>query len=147
MKKIFSSRIGNKEVPLCERKRHTNRGVSSTTSAAISRRGGGTYFRQGGGYLPWMGGGVPTLDGGTPPPVLTWPGGGVPTLDGGRGTYLGWGYPSPCPDLARGRGTYLGWGRGTYLAQGRYPLSPPRCGQTENITSHLILRTRSVKSV
>ena len=78
--------------------------------------------------LPYHGGG----------PILAVGEGGVPTLAGG--TYLGQG------------GTYPGW-KDTYLDQG-VPTSAggylpwlgysPGCGQTENITSRLVLRTRSV---
>ena len=74
----------------------------------------------GGGYLPWLGG--------------TYPGRGVPTLPGG---YL------PCPEgtyLGQG-GTSLGWGVPTLAG---YSPPPPGCGQTENMTSRLVLRTLSV---
>ena len=81
--------IGNKKV-LRERKMHTDRSVSSTPYAVLSRRGGrvGTLGYPlpptwSGGYLGWGGGGVGTL--GYPlPPVLT-------SLGGGGGRYLGWG--------------------------------------------------------
>ena len=116
---LFSGeKILNKKVLLRERKRHTDRGVSSTTSAALSWGGGGSYLGRG----------------------------GVHTLDGGRGTYIAWGYVSPWPDMAGGtyiqlgggrEGKYLGWGtphpdlaggerylpstggRGTYLGCGK----------------------------
>ena len=80
----------NKKVLLRERKRHTDRNVSSTPYAVLYR-----------GYLPWPeGDGVPTLAGG-----------GVPTLARGRGvpTLAGEGY---LPWPGRGRGTYLCWGGG-----------------------------------
>ena len=67
----------DKKVLPHERKRHTDRSVSSTPSAALSGRG----------YLPWPGGtylGVP--------PIWTWP--GVPTLAGGIPTF---GYPPSGP--------------------------------------------------
>ena len=79
----------NKKVLLRERKRHTDRGIRSTPSAALSglvptlAGGGGTYLGQG---VPYLG----------VPPILTW-----------LGWYLAW--------LG---GTYLGRGGGTYLGQG-----------------------------
>ena len=99
----------NKKVLLRERKRHTDRGVSSTPHAVLS-------------------GGAPTLVGG---------GGVVPTLARGYllwlgGTYLGWG------------GTDLGWGDLPWLGVPTLAGLPPGCGQTENITSRLVLPTRSV---
>ena len=97
----------NKKVLLRERKRHTDRGVSSTPSAVLS----------GGRGVPTLAGGVPTLAGG----YLPWP----------WGTYLG-----------RRGGGYLPW-PGGYPKVGNPP-PPPGCGQTENITSRLVLRTRSV---
>ena len=83
------------------------------------------------------GGGVPTLAGGI---YLGW---GVPTLARGYlpwlgGTYLGRGSYLPwqgVPTLARG-GTYLGR-RDTYLG---WDGVPPRCWQTENITSRRTTR-------
>ena len=76
----------NKKVLLRERKRHTDRSVSSTPYAVLSwGGGGGRYLGWGGRYLR-PGRGVGTLDG------------GVGTLDGGR--YLGWGVGA----LARGGG-------------------------------------------
>ena len=118
----------------------------------------GRYLLWPGGYLPWLG--VPTLAMGLLPWLgvltlargyLSWPGGTY--LGQGKGTYLGLGVPT----LAGGYppwpgGTHLG--RGTDLSQGGYPtlvwgthlgqdgVPPsrdgilPRCGQTENITSH-----------
>ena len=75
----------NKKVLLCERKRHTDRGVSSTPYGALSG-GGGVPTLAGGGYLPWQGV--------TYPGWGTCPGQGVPTLAGG--TYPGQGiYPPP----------------------------------------------------
>ena len=79
-------------VLLRERKRHTDRGVSSTPSAVLYCGGGGGYptsdtphpdLARGrgvphpGGY-PIPAGGYPTS--GTP--ILTWPGGGTPSLPG-----------------------------------------------------------------
>ena len=114
----FSSYLLYKKVLLRERKRHTDRSITSTPSAVLSRGGGGGYLSwlEGGtylgvppppcpglarGYLPWL---RPTL--GYP---LSCP---HPDLAGGRGTYLDrgylpWGTP-PCPDLAKGEG-YLPW--------------------------------------
>ena len=116
----------NKKVRLRERKRHTNRGVSSTPSVVLMGRGypGPPLSGPGWGEVPIPDRGYP----GTPPsgpgwvpPIWTWPGGthtwrGVPIPGGGRG-YLGtpssgpgwgggthpwWGYPgNPCLDLAR----------------------------------------------
>ena len=123
----------HKQVLLRERKRHTDRGVSSTPSAALSGGGGGVTYHgwgvptmdgstptphpdlaRGEGHLPWTGRGRGTYLGwGYPSPILTWPRGGY-LLWMGRSTYLGW--RSPHPDLAKGRGTYLGWG---------YPSSHP----------------------
>ena len=77
----------NKKVLLRERKRHTNRSVTSTPYAVLSW-GVPTLDRE---HLPW----------GTP--LLTWPGGyllwEVPTLARGYlpwmgSTYLGWGVPT-----------------------------------------------------
>ena len=74
-----------------------------------------------GGYLPWPGGYLPWLGG-------TYSGSGVATLVGG--TYPG-----------RGRVPILAGG---YTHHGHPHPPPPRCGQNENITSRLVLRTRSV---
>ena len=62
----------SKKVLLRECKRHTDPGVSSTPSAALS---GGVLTLAGEGYLSWLGG-TPSLDGGYPhhgvhSPVLT----------------------------------------------------------------------------
>ena len=88
--------IANKKV-LCEHKRHTDYGVSSTPSAGLSQGGRVPTLDRREGYLPWMGEGY-----------LPWTREGYLPHTGGRGTYLGW-----------GRGIYLGWGRGTYLGLGR----------------------------
>ena len=77
----------NKKVFLHERKRYTDRGVSSTPSAALS--GGRGYLTWPGAYLPWQ---------------------GVPTLTGGGGAYL----PRLGGYLPWPGGTHLGKG-GTYL--------------------------------
>ena len=71
-----------RKVSLHERKRHTDRSVSSTPYAVLSRgrvhpdlAGGGGVITLAGGYLTW--GGVLTLDRGggvgTPPPIWTQP--------------------------------------------------------------------------
>ena len=70
----------NKTVLLRERKRHTDRRLSSTPCAVLSGGGGGVSWVG----APWLGYPHPDLDGGTP--------GRCPP---------GWGTP-PCPDLAGG---------------------------------------------
>ena len=104
----WTTSIQNKKVLQRERKRHTDRCVSSTCYAVpvgggTYPRRGGTYPRRGGtysgggGYLPWWGG---TYSGGGssyPGGGGTYPGEGVPTLGGGYllwwgGTYPGGGY-------------------------------------------------------
>ena len=105
-----------KKVPLHERKRHTDHGLSSTPYAVLSR-GGGTLAGGGIGSLgyplphwTWLRG-VGTLAGGVryirvpPPPVR--PGWGVRYLGQGVGTLRY--YLLPPSDLAEGGGKYLGW--------------------------------------
>ena len=86
---------GNKKDLLRERKRHTDRGISSIPYAVLSW---GVGNLAGGGRCL----GVPSSL------VLTWPGGsGVGTLVAGGGGIGTLGYPLPCPDLAGGS-RYLG---------------------------------------
>ena len=130
----------HKKVLLRERKRHTTRRVSSTSSAVLSR----------GISHPWLEG-VPHP---MVPPILTWPGG---TL--ARGTQsLGRGYPIPGTDLGPVPGVplermwdqwkYCGMEMGTAPPRknmGQLP-PPPRVWtdkQTETIT-FFILRMRAV---
>ena len=82
-------------VELCERKRHADRVVSSTPSAAPFDWGGGPTLARGT-YIGW---GVPTLAEGYPPSL------GVPTLAGR--TYLGRGL-ARVTTLARGVPTLAG---------------------------------------
>ena len=144
----------NKKVLLCERKRHTDRGVSSTPSVVpVPRGGGGTHPALDGGYPhPWTDGGTPphprldvvppslSLDGGTPPSKAGW--GNTPSKAGWGypPSKTGWGYPtSPSSD----GGIILfkaGWG---------YPLAGPDrgtprplCGQTDGQTHVKTLPSR-----
>ena len=57
----------NKTVLLRERKRHTDRGVSSTPSALLYRGGGTPPPGYNTSVLTWLGGVTPSLPGGTPP--------------------------------------------------------------------------------
>ena len=102
--------IINKKVLLRERKRHTDRSVTSTPYAVLSRGGGVTYLgpARGGTYLG-------------EPPILTDLGAYLPWLGG----YLPWGTPCSRPGC---RGSYLGVG-----------VPPPQCKQTENIVLFLPL--------
>ena len=123
----------NKTVLLRERKRHTDRRLSSTPCAVL-------YGGYPGRVPPWLG----------YPPVLTWLGGnpgrhplaGIPpVLSWLRG--VPWaGAPWPGYSLARSDGGYPRWGtpsRGTpqldlagVLSHGwTWPGYPPRCGQTD----------------
>ena len=110
----------DKKVLLRERKRHTDRSVSSTPYAVLSRGGEG-------GYLPWG-----TL------PVLTWP----------RG-YLPYGIPSPILTWPQGRYSLPLAKVGTpCLELAGVPPPRPQCGQTENITfphpSHAVGKNSSL---
>ena len=120
----------NKKVLLCERKRHTDRGVSSTTRGGVPppsgyppparSNGGGT--RGGAGLTGGTQGGVPpvrvpplpqpglTRGGGTPlrqgtsqpGPMGRYPRWGPPIgVPPGKGYPPGWDTPAPCLDLAR----------------------------------------------
>ena len=96
----------NKKVLLRERKRHTDRGISSTPSVVLYWGGGG------GGGLPLPGVPHPCwgyLTLGTPPSDLA--GGGYPTSDSPHQTWLG-GVPHPC------------WGGGGYPTSGTPPAGP-----------------------
>ena len=75
-------------------------------------------------------------------------GGGVPIL-AREGTYPGWGVPPswgtfPCPDLGLVTGVPPRKDMGPVEVLWDRDGVSPRCGQTENITSHLVQRTRSV---
>ena len=116
-----------------ERKRHTDRGVSSTVLSYPGGEGGRYLGWEGGRYLevlpppsepgqgvvPWARGevigtlGYPRFLGVPPPPIRTWPGGGVGTLAWGR--YLGVPPPLPPSTLGTSRG---GGGRLATLAGG-----------------------------
>ena len=146
----------NKKVLLRERKRHTDRRVSSTPSVI---RGGvppPTRSDGGGGRLPDVGHPPVRVPLVRVPPVQVWQGG---VQVGHPRSYPppGWldlaGYP---PSLARsdrgGGGGYLRWyPPPSWLDLARYPPSPPpqvwTDKQSETITSHLVLRTRSVNKV
>ena len=91
--------MANKKVLLRERKRHTDRRLSSTSCTVLSWGGGGVLPLPGVPH-PDMVGGTPSHTGDTPsqfrgtpwlgyPPVLTWPG-GTPSQSG----------DTPHPDLA-----------------------------------------------
>ena len=112
----------NKKVLLGEHKRHTDRGVKNTPSIVLYRR-------------------VPLLV----PPVQTWSG-NTPPPSGPGWTRLDEGTPHPRLD-----------GVPPPPIQGcRYPpllvwtwsgYRPPRCGQTDNIISRLVLRTWAVNMI
>ena len=122
-KNSYKQITSNKKVLLRERKRHTDRSVSSTPYAVLSRGTGGEVGTLGyplppvltclGGRGTYLGQGVGTL--GYALPVLTWPEGGVPTL--AWGWKAPWGTPSPVQ-------TWPG-GRVPTLAGGRYLGVPP----------------------
>ena len=89
----------NKKVLLRERKRHIDRGISSTPSAVLFQ--GGYPIPSWGGGTPLLAGGYPIM--GTPFPILTW-----------LGWYSipGWGEGYGCTPLWKGHGTswsIVGW--------------------------------------
>ena len=112
---IMIAVINYKTVLPRERKRHTDRGISSTPSAVLYR-GGGRY------PIPTKGG-YPTL--GTPP---SWPGQRIPHPCQGS-------TPPQVPPIGPGWGTPLvrpNWG--TPPPIWTWSGYPPRCGQTERQT-------------
>ena len=141
MKVNWSRIMVNKTVLLRERKRHTDRSVSSTPSAVL-----------------YQGRGYPIPAGGVPPPqvpLLSWPGRVYPIPAGGypipaRGPHLGYPPPQtlpgyPPPNLAGYPPPLVGPGQGTIGPRWSTPIAPgwgppphqtwlgypPRCGQTD----------------